>query len=177
LSCLLFEMTTYNIGDSGEMLTFSDSVMAHFKRHQQRRASDNEAGGQLFARLSQKNIAVVDVTGPRRTDKRSRFAYVPDRSAEQREILERHSAGLQFVGDWHTHPARYGNPSPQDLASMAEMVQRSKHSLNGFVLVIVGRARLPSSMYVCVHDGMGAYELAPSRGRGGFLTLVARQLG
>jgi integrative and conjugative element protein (TIGR02256 family) len=170
-------MTTYKIGDSGQLLTFSDPVMAHFERHQQRRPSDTEAGGQLFATLSEKEIAVVDVTGPRRTDNRSRFAYVPDRSKEQREISERHSAGVQFVGDWHTHPARYAHPSPQDLASMAEMVQRSKHSLNGFVLVIVGQAHLPSSMYVCVHDGIGAYELLPSRRSVAIFTLVARKLG
>jgi integrative and conjugative element protein (TIGR02256 family) len=170
-------MTTYKIGHSGQTLTFSNSVMAQFKRHQQRRLSDDEAGGQLFARLSEKEIAVVDATGPRPTDKRSRYAHVPDRSAERREISERHVAGLQFVGDWHTHPARYGHPSPQDLASMAEMVQRSKHSLNGFVLVIVGQARLPWSMHVCVHDGVRAYELLPGRKRIGIFTLVARKLG
>jgi integrative and conjugative element protein (TIGR02256 family) len=174
---LLLNVTTYKIGDSGQTLNFSDSVLAQFKRHQQRRLSDDEAGGQLFARVSEKEIAIVDVTGPRPTDRRSRYAYVPDRSAERREISERHLAGLQFVGDWHTHPARYGHPSSQDLASMAEMVQKSKHSLNGFVLVIVGQARLPSGLYVCVHDGVRAYELLSGRKRLGILTLIARKLG
>jgi integrative and conjugative element protein (TIGR02256 family) len=170
-------MISYKIGESGQVVSFSDSVMAHFKRHQQRRSSDKEAGGQLFANLSEKEIAVVEVTGPRSSDKRSRFGYEPDRSAEQHEISERHSAGLQFVGDWHTHPARFPQPSSQDLANMAEMVQRSEHSLRGFVLVIVGQAHLPSSMYVCVHDGIGAYELLPSRENVGILSLIARKLG
>jgi integrative and conjugative element protein (TIGR02256 family) len=169
-------MTEYKIGDSNQVLTFSDSVMAHFKRHRQRRSSDNEAGGQLFAKLTENEIAVVEVTGPRSSDKRSRCSYVPDRSAEQREISERHSRGLQFVGDWHTHPARFAQPSPQDLASMAEMVQRSEHCLRGFVLVIVGQAQLPSSMYVCVHDGIGAFELLSNHKNVGILTLFARKL-
>jgi len=169
-------MIEYKIGDSGQVLTFSDSVMAHFKRYQQRGSSDDEAGGQLFAKLSEEEIAIVEVTGPRRSDRRSRYSYVPERSAEQREILERHSKGLQFVGDWHTHPARFARPSPQDLASIAEMVQRSEHSLKGFVLVIVGQAALPSSMYVCVHDGIGAYELLSSRKNAGIFTLIARKL-
>jgi integrative and conjugative element protein (TIGR02256 family) len=166
-------MIEYKIGDSGQVLSFSDSVIAHFKRHQQRRSSDHEAGGQLFAKVSEKEIAIVDATGPRSTDRRSRCSYVPDRPAEQVEISQRHSAGLQFVGDWHTHPARLAQPSSQDLASMAEMVQRSAHSLRGFVLTIVGQGPLPSSMYVCVHDGIGAYELLPGRKNVGILTLVA----
>jgi hypothetical protein len=95
----------------------------------------------------------------------------------QQEISERHSVGLQFVGDWHTRPARFAQLSSQDLASMAEMVRRSQHSLRGFVLVIVGQAHLPSSMYVCVHDGIGAYELLPSRDNVGIFSLVARKLG
>jgi integrative and conjugative element protein (TIGR02256 family) len=169
-------MTEYKIGDSGQILTFSGAVMAHFKRYQQRSSSDSEAGGQLFAKLSQEEIAIVEVTGPRRSDRRSRYSYVPDRSAEQREISERHSRGLQFVGDWHTHPARFAQPSPQDLASMAEMVQRSEHYLKGFVLVIVGQAQLPSSMYVCVHDGIGAYELLSKPKNAGIFTLIARKL-
>jgi hypothetical protein len=39
------------------------------------------------------------------------------------------------------------------------MVQKSRHSLNGFVLVIIGQGRLPSSMYVCIHNGKVAHQL------------------
>src|ERR1700676_1181509 len=42
--------------------------MAHFKRQQQRHLSDDEAGGQLFAGLSEKEIRIVDVSGCRKTE-------------------------------------------------------------------------------------------------------------
>jgi hypothetical protein len=38
-SGLLLNVTTYKIGDSGQTLNFSDSVLAQFKHHQQRRLS------------------------------------------------------------------------------------------------------------------------------------------
>jgi hypothetical protein len=38
-SGLLLNVPTYKIGDSGQTLNFSDSVLAQFKRHQQRRLS------------------------------------------------------------------------------------------------------------------------------------------
>src|SRR5690242_17012997 len=96
-------MLEYPIGESGQVLFFSDEVLAHFAQHRQRRFYQSEAGGQLFAIFDNKRIRVVEATGPRRTDTRRRMSYVPDRRAEQREINEKHELGLHYVGDWHTH--------------------------------------------------------------------------
>jgi hypothetical protein len=46
-------------------------VLAHFEKNRQRRATANEAGGQLFARFTEDAIIVEVATGPYRTDKRS----------------------------------------------------------------------------------------------------------
>src|ERR1700682_2192750 len=156
---VLLNMTRYLIGTSGQKLLFTPKVLAHFRRHQQRRFFNREAGGQLFATFANNEITIVEATGPRRTDRRSRYSYIPDRTEEQREIVERHPLGLHFVGDWHTPPEHHGCPSSTDLSSIRETVRKSRHSLNGFVLVVIGYSALPASMHVSLHDGDREFEL------------------
>jgi integrative and conjugative element protein (TIGR02256 family) len=152
-------MTTYPIGRSGQTILFSPAVMEHFRRYQQRRPFQREAGGQLFATFSGHTVNIVEATGPRASDRRLRYSYIPDRGAEQMEILARHPLGLHFVGDWHTHPVRRPRPSSQDLSSISETVRRSVHALNGFMLVVVGTGPLPADIYVGIHDGVDHFEL------------------
>lgn len=154
-------MIRYEVGRSGQLLIITDEVLDHFRRHRQRRWYHREAGGQLFARVERAEIKILEATGPRRTDKRGRRVYIPDRAAEQAEICERHARGMHFVGDWHTHPERTTRPSASDALNLAESVVKSVHNLNGFVLVVVGWAEPPSGLHVSVHDGLDAYELQP----------------
>ena len=153
-------MIAYAIGSSEQMLIFGDSVIEHFRRYRQLRWWHREAGGQLFARFVGPQVLIERATGPRRTDLRTRWSYVPDRRAEQREIDELHEQGLHFVGDWHSHPERRPRPSTPDHRSIAECVCRSTHNLNGFILVVVGQLEFPDGLNVCVHDGLRSYELS-----------------
>ncbi len=157
-------MLEYPIGHSGQVLVLTEGVVRKFRRYRQRRWYQREAGGQLFARLSLSRVFVEEATGPRRTDRRTRTSYVPDRAAEQREIDSRHADGLHYVGDWHTHPEPVPGLSGLDIASISESVRRSTHALNGFLLLIVGQAEPPSGLLVSVHDRLGS-----------FVTLSARQ--
>ena len=142
---MIFE---YPIGDSGQILVLSDQVVRKLRRYRQKRWYQREAGGQLFARFSASRIVVEEATGPRRTDRRTRMSYVPDRAAEQREIDSRHAEGVHFVGDWHTHPETLPGPSGLDIASISESVCKSTHALNAFLLVIVGQAEPPGGLVV-----------------------------
>jgi len=148
-------MLEYPIGSSGQVLVLPEEVVLKFRRYRQKRWYQREAGGQLFARLSLSRIVIEEATGPRRTDRRTRTSYVPDRAAEQREIDGRHAEGLHFVGDWHTHPEELPRPSGLDVASISESVRKSSHALNGFLLVIVGQAEPPKGLLVSVHDVFG----------------------
>jgi integrative and conjugative element protein (TIGR02256 family) len=145
-------MITYPIGQSGQVLVFTDEVLALFARYRQRRWWQREAGGQLFARFEGPRILVAAATTPGRTDLRSRFSFKPDRRREQRDILRHHAEGLHFVGDWHTHPEPVPTISPDDAESFADIVRRSHHELNGFVLVIVGTDAPPVGLSVSVFD-------------------------
>lgn len=155
-------MLEYPIGDSGQVLVFTPEVLEHFSRYRQRRFYQTEAGGQLFASFVGDRIEVVEATGPRRTDTRRRTSYVPDRRAEQREIDDRHARGLHYVGDWHTHPEDVPTPSGRDVDSILDSVKKSTHTLNAFVLVVVGHADTPRGLSVCLYERSGeSVELRP----------------
>lgn len=59
--------------------------------------------------------------------------------------------GLDYVGDWHTHPEDVPTPSSDDLLSIAEVVRRSTHHLPGFLLLIVGRKPFPNGLWASFH--------------------------
>lgn len=151
----------YEIGQSGQQLHIRDAVLEHFAKHQQIRFWQREAGGLLFARFDLPIIDIVDVTGPRRTDIRRRHSYSPDVRAEQREIEQRFCNDQHFVGCWHTHPEDVGAPSNFDLRNTADCVRRSRHALNGFLMIVVGRAAIPKGLFISVCDGISSYPLQP----------------
>jgi integrative and conjugative element protein (TIGR02256 family) len=151
----------YLLPDDRGRLRFSPAVLAHLRRYRQSRPWHCEAGGQLFANVSDNLIEVVEATGPRPTDRRSIFGYKPDRDAERLEIKERYARGLHFVGDWHTHRQRFPLLSSTDIESIGETVRLSDHNLTGFVLVVVGTARFPAGLHVSFHGSSTHQELTP----------------
>jgi integrative and conjugative element protein (TIGR02256 family) len=150
----------FDIDGTTQRLILAGSVVEHFLKHQQRRWYQREAGGQLFATISAGNITVLEVTGPRKTDRRSRYSYVADRDAERLEIQQKYRDGFHYVGDWHTHPEPVPTPSALDLESIQECVNRSQHGLNAFVLIIVGNGKLPNALHVMIHDGRKTKQLS-----------------
>ena len=157
-------MLHYPIGTSGQTLILASKVLDHFDRHRQRKWRQPEAGGQLFASFDGAEILVEEVTGPRPGDRRSRTGYHADRAAEQREIDANYRRGLHYIGDWHTHPTPFPIPSGTDLKTISESVMMSSHSLNGFVLIIVGTNPSPAGIYVLLHNGREGLRLEPERG-------------
>jgi hypothetical protein len=53
---------------------------------------------------------------------------------------------LHFVGCWQTHPEDVASPSHIDIRNTSDCVRRSHHSLNGFVMVVVGRRAISDSL-------------------------------
>jgi len=152
---------SFPIGTSGETIHFSKPVIEHFAAHRQRRVWHREAGGQLFARIVGKEIIVEVATGPRPTDLRTRFSYAAKRADAQVEINVHHTAGLHYIGEWHSHPERRPSPSGQDKRTMESRVRESRHQLAGFIFVIVGLDRFPEGLTVVVHDGRNGHRLRP----------------
>lgn len=156
------EALSFRIGPSGQVVIFTLKVLDVLRRHQQRHFWQPEAGGQLFAELEEQRLLVVSATEPKKRDIRGRFAFRPHRPAEQREIDEQFRSGLNYVGDWHSHPEDLPLPSRRDVDSINEMVRLSKHNLNGFLLVVVGRLPFPDGLFVGFSNGVELVELLHS---------------
>lgn len=152
----------FRIENTDITVEFSQSVLAHFSKNVQSTPNSPEAGGQLFAQITEdgSHWSVSYATGPRLTDKRSRFFFKPDRRSERLEIHTEFEKGNHYVGDWHTHPQKSPQPSARDIRSMAEMVQKSKHQLPGFLMVVVGTHLPPEGIWISMHSSRGtAYPL------------------
>lgn len=152
---------TFASGESGITVALTAAVVLHFDMHRQCTGKHTEAGGQLFARFADITISIEKATGPRRTDRRSPWSFLPDRLAERREINLLFKQGLHFVGDWHTHPQTRPAPSGTDMASFREMFQRSRHELSYFVMVIVGTDPAPDGLFVALINGKRSLVLRP----------------
>ncbi|NTE35225.1 Mov34/MPN/PAD-1 family protein [Agrobacterium tumefaciens] len=119
--------------------------------HRQNGFFSSEAGGQMFARLSPGKWRIEVATGLRRGDRRGRFHFWPNRKAEQDEINTYFKQGLDFVGDWHTHPESRPSPSNADYRSVANVVRESTHELPGMLMCIVGREDPPEGLWMSFH--------------------------
>jgi integrative and conjugative element protein (TIGR02256 family) len=155
-------MKRYPIGQSNQSIVLSTRVLDHFTGHRQLHFWNKEAGGLLFARLLAAEIVIELATGPRPTDRRRRHSFWPDRKAEQREIDKCHMVGLHFVGTWHTHPEDNPAPSLVDLRSIRDIFCRSQHSLNGFVMAIIGCGLSTDGVYIGIWDGSTLLRLEES---------------
>lgn len=117
---------------------FEPDALAVFKRYQQSKTRDREAGGQLYAREFGPVLCVRLATPPHPLDRRTRSSYIPDRRQQQREIDTLYASGYHYIGDWHTHPEACPRPSNVDFDSMRTIAANSKHELCTLLFVIVG---------------------------------------
>ena len=157
-------MNSYNVGYSHQVVVLADSVLAHFGRHRQTGVGSLEAGGQLFARFDGNIIRVELATGPRPSDRRGPTEFIPNRTAERREITRAFRNGFHYVGDWHTHPEPIPYPSQIDIQSFREMYRESRHGLASFLMVIVGNSFDDHGLYVALCNQHVLSRLSVSHG-------------
>lgn len=154
-------MIIYRARSSGQSVVLSDDVLAHLSCYRQVDPAAEEGGGQLFATFQTGAVVLEKATGPRSSDRRSRFWFHPNRQAERREIKQQFKLGRHYVGDWHTHPERMPRPSGQDIASFHDLFRNSRHGLANFVMIIVGTLDPPEGLYVGLFDHKHTIELDP----------------
>ena len=164
VSCMLLKKywrsLHYRIGDSDQQLSITPAVLNHIAEHQQTSSHAPEAGGQLFARITEPCITILRATGPRPTDRRTRYGYVPDRKKEQQEINDMFQAGLLFIGDWHTHSETVPTPSRSDLHSITNIFKGSRHHLPAFLLLVAGTESFPLGLHLSFHSATAEIRLS-----------------
>lgn len=151
----------YNAGPYQSLILATD-VLRHFWKHRQKSKRAPESGGQLFARIEHNAVEICAITGPYESDYLSRYLFVPDRKTQRADIKAMFKRELHYVGDWHTHPEQFPNPSSEDFGSMRDCFAKSKHELKSFVMVVVGTARNPRGIWVSLHNSTGHIRLLPT---------------
>lgn len=126
--------------ESAQEIVLRPAVIKHMHRHRQTSWWKREAGGQLFARLTDTVLDVVLATGPYGSDFRSRFGYRSVPASAQREIRKQREYGLYYCGDWHTHPQQFPAASRDDFDTIAKLQARSDLRLGAVLMVILGTA-------------------------------------
>ena len=155
-------MFEYRSCQGKRRIILPDTVIKHLWKHRQRSLLSRERGGQLFAEFGDDSITVRRASGPRSADKkRGRWHFRPNKETERSEIERQFARGLHFIGDWHTHPQNVPKPSPRDLLSMSDSFLRSRHDLDAFMLIIVGRSAFPEGLWVGLHVGEAHIRLCP----------------
>lgn len=145
--------------NSGFEVVLSPEVLAHLNKFRQNLFLKKEAGGQLFGNIDGKTFLVNIATGPRKSDKRSRKRYLPDKKEEQAEIDKHSKIGNLYLGDWHTHPEKKPMPSDIDIETTNDCFQKSTHEMPGFAFIIVGKTTLVRDWYVGVTAKAGTRQL------------------
>jgi integrative and conjugative element protein (TIGR02256 family) len=124
---------------SGAMLLVEARVLDRLVAFRQLEASAPEAGSILMGFRRGPHTQVTEATVPAARDVRRRFGFYRHASHHQRVAVRRwRESGetLDYVGEWHTHPADDPAPSGIDLKHWREIAKTSSRPM---VFLIVGR--------------------------------------
>ena len=91
----------------------------------------------MFGRREEWRFVVKEATPPPLGDVRSRTEFVIDNVAANNEIAEQRLRGMEYLGDWHTHPQKFPKPSPQDRRNGFRMME-ARNAPDVLLVVIVG---------------------------------------
>ncbi|WP_185972756.1 Mov34/MPN/PAD-1 family protein [Shewanella hanedai] len=141
----------------GIELIFSFKAIEQFEKFKQN-LTQNEAGGMLFGSFKGNQVIVEEISTPSNGDKRALFSFIWEKKAANRVIKEQYSKGLHYLGDWHTHPEVFPEPSGSDIESIRSTFNSSKHELKFFILFILSNSEVVKS-HVVLTDGSKEYKL------------------
>src|SRR5690606_35449888 len=110
-----------------------------------KRAGRREIGGVLMAeQISEGHFRVVDFSVDTETGSVAHFVRSPEHHRlALSSFFERTGSDytrFNYLGEWHSHPSYPAIPSPQDIASMQELVE-GERGIPFAILMIVKRAR------------------------------------
>ncbi len=115
-------------------------VVRLFHSYRQMHYASTEAGGTIIGERRGQHIVVTDISEPGQGDirTRNRFERKGDHHQQKVDELFKQSDGyLVYLGEWHTHPEDFPQPSNTDIKSwLAGLI-----ATDPMVLFIVGRKR------------------------------------
>ncbi|MCI4450436.1 MULTISPECIES: CBASS system CD-NTase/cGAS isopeptidase Cap3 [Enterobacteriaceae] len=129
------------IDDDYNHVVIMSDVVQNLNLYRQLHYASTEAGGTLIGERRGKHIVITHISEPGPGDVRSRTRIERKGKHHQKKVddLFQQSDGfLVYLGEWHTHPEDFPQPSSTDISSWRTGLK----AIEPMVLIIVGRKQV-----------------------------------
>lgn len=137
-------------------IVFDETVMNTFSRYKQNSHGNLEAGGLLLGRhlAGGTHLAVDIISEPMNGDRRTRTSFFRGRGHElfAHKCWQNSKGTCAYLGNWHTHPCIYPNPSETDFNDWRNVLENDIYEGVKLYFIIVGTQEL-SCWEGCAQNG------------------------
>lgn len=133
-----------------EEIVIARSVLDRIEKFKQTTKKAPESGGILLGQVTDKKVFILKVSTPNKFDKSSRYTFDCNKDAAQIIIdYEFINSGQKtiYLGEWHTHPEDYPNPSGVDKRMINNQYFKNKLNEPFLILIIQGLKGLYSAIF------------------------------
>ena len=105
---------------NGALVVITEHVLAVLEKYKQTEMKDNEAAGVLPGEVRGQHIVVTDLSEPGFGDLRQRNLVDRQGKHHQQKVddcFQLSGGTVNYIGEWHTHPEDFPQPSQQDRSS------------------------------------------------------------
>jgi integrative and conjugative element protein (TIGR02256 family) len=128
------------------------AVIRIFEGFKQFKKKDNESGGVLLGQIIDDKIYILKASTPNKFDKAGRFSFECNKDAAQviidYEFINSENKTI-YLGEWHTHPEGYPNPSGIDIKMIRNQYFKNRLNEPFLILLIQGLKEI----YIAKFDG------------------------
>lgn len=127
---------------NNQLLIVQQSVLELFQAFVQHHPRSPESGGILLGSSFESEEYIMRASMPTSWDRQHRCLFIRDKRSAQIFIDYewRNSGGtINYMGEWHTHPEDFPEPSRQDLLMIQQQFKLNIHQRDSLFLFIQGR--------------------------------------
>ncbi len=133
-------------------ISITRSVLNLIEKFKQTSKNANESGGILLGQVADDKVYILKVSTPNKFDKASRYSFDCNKDAAQVIIdYEFNNSGRKtiYIGEWHTHPENFPNPSGVDRKMIDNQYFKNKLNEPFLILIIQGL----KGLYIAIFNG------------------------
>jgi integrative and conjugative element protein (TIGR02256 family) len=133
------------------------SALDVVEKYKQITKKAKESGGILLGQVKDNDIYILKVTTPNIFDRATRYSFNCNKDAAQVVINYEFINSDQktiYLGEWHTHPEDFPNPSVVDKKMIGKQYFKNKLNEPFLILLIQGL----KGLYVAIFDGKALEE-------------------
>ncbi|MGX9416005.1 CBASS system CD-NTase/cGAS isopeptidase Cap3 [Vibrio sp. WJH972] len=105
---------------NGHLVVITEHVLAVLEKYRQTEMQDTEAAGVLLGEQRGQHIVITDLSEPGFGDLRQRNLVDRRGKHHQQKVdncFQLSEGTVNYIGEWHTHPEDFPQPSQQDRSS------------------------------------------------------------